>query len=768
QKNTSLMGLYASGKLLCTQCEPEGFRKITYYLDRSDVMAPFTTTLIADKTAYPVLLSNGNKVATKTLPGNKHAVTWQDPFKKPSYLFALVAGDLVCVQDNFITASGRKVAIEFYVEAQNQSKCDHAICALKKAMAWDERKYGREYDLDVYMVVAVNDFNMGAMENKGLNIFNAKYILADQETATDSDFQHIESVVGHEYFHNWTGNRITLRDWFDLSLKEGLTVFREQQFAGDMGQRAVKRIEDVQLIRTRQFAEDSGPLAHSIRPQSYIEINNFYTMTVYYKGAEVIRMLHTLLGEACFRKGMDLYFKRYDGQAVTCDEFMSAIKEANDYDLTQFSLWYSQVGTPEVTVQDKFYPDQNEYHLTLSQSLNGQDQDNSKPLLIPISVSLINKEEGTVNHPLPLNHLCLLDKKEETFVFYDIKKEPLPILLENFSAPIKLNYPYTAEQLCLMIKNAPDPFNRWDASQQLVTQIILGLFQTEDENQANKLVAPLAGAYRTLLDGTHSDLSLIAHILTLPSFEYLAEFISPIQVDKILGALKRLRKILGQKLADLLLSNYETCVKNEDNAKNEHAIGKRALKNICLGYLCYLEDKTYLKKAYQQYDKSPNMTDKMGALWALNPVLCDERQRALSTFYENWKHIPLVVNKWLALQASSEISTTLETVKALLRHPGYDGANPNNIMALIGSLALKNPWCFHDKVGRGYEFIKDEVRKLNESNPHMAANVVQSLIRWRRFEKPWQDFMKNALSELAKDPNLSNNVFEIVTKALSN
>lgn len=775
QKNTALSGLYRSEKMFCTQCEAQGFRRITYYLDRPDVMAPFTTIIEADKTHYPVLLSNGNKVEEGTLSNNRHWVKWQDPFKKPSYLFALVAGNLAKISDSYVTASGRKVALEIFVDPENKHKCGQALASLKHAMRWDEETYGREYDLDVYMIVAVNDFNMGAMENKGLNIFNAKYVLADQETATDNDFQHVELVIGHEYFHNWTGNRITCRDWFQLSLKEGLTVFREQQFSAAMGSPAVKRIQDVKHIRTRQFAEDAGPMAHPVRPDSYIEINNFYTSTVYSKGAEVIRMLYTILGKAKFRKGMDCYFERHDGQAVTIEDFITSFEDANKVDLKQFYRWYQQSGTPIIEAKGEYNPSKHQFKLTLMQSCPPTpDQKDKRPYLIPIKIALYDKEGRLLPikankpiHQTEEGQFIVLDKASEEVTFDNLSAAPVPSLLGNFSAPVKLHYPYTSDDLTVLMTHDVDLFNRWDSSQQMSLQVLDDLMKAHQSNQALNVPQSYLSAFQYLLEHDIRDLALYGQLLTLPSFSYIAETKPKIAVDSILAARHALITAFSETLQGAMLKAYEMCHRVDDGGVSAESMGARALKNVCLSYLVRQGSKSWLELAQKQYESARNMTDRMGALHALNASNSTIREALFEDFYQRWKKDPLVVNKWLALHATSEIPNTLETMQTLLTHEAFDMNNPNKVYALISTFGSSNPIAFHDRKGKGYEFIAQRVIELNHRNPQVASRVLENLTSWKRLEDPHSQLMKKAIEHIQASGSLSEDVYEVVTKSLA-
>lgn len=765
QKNTELSGLYRSRGLFCTQCEAQGFRRITYYLDRPDVMAPFTTTVVADKKHYPVLLSNGNKVDEGVLPDNRHWVKWVDPFKKPSYLFALVAGNLIKVSDQYTTQSGRKVALEVFVEPGDEHKCQQALASLKRAMRWDEENYGREYDLDVYMIVAVSDFNMGAMENKGLNIFNTKYVLADQETATDSDFQSVEMVIGHEYFHNWTGNRITCRDWFQLSLKEGLTVFREQSFSESMGWPVVKRISDVKEMRTRQFSEDRGPMAHPVRPDSYIEINNFYTSTVYNKGAEVIRMLHTLLGKAQFRKGMDCYFERHDGQAVTIEDFIAAFEDANAVDLKQFYRWYQQAGTPEVQVTGEYLPKTHQFVLTMKQSCPATPlQEEKKPFLIPIKIGLYNKEGQRL--PVNTGELIVLKQAEEKFVFDDIAEMPIPSLFGHFSAPVQWNYPYTTEDLALLMKHDDDLFNRWECAQRLSLQVIYELMEAHREKRSLVVPENYFVAFQYLLDHEIEDPALYAKLLSLPSFNYVAQTQSIIEVEAILTARKTLLKAFADLLKPALEKTYHFANEKDDRTLSSESMGYRLLKNTCLQHLVRQGAKDSIELACQQYEKSRNMTDTMGALTALNGTDSPKRKAFFEDFYKRWKKDPLVVNKWLALHAVCEQPHTLDMLRALLHHEAFEIGNPNKVYALINTFGASNPTIFHEKNGQGYNFVAERVIELNTRNPQVASRLLEKLTMWKRLDEAHGELMKGSLLKIQQAGSLSEDVYEILTKSL--
>jgi aminopeptidase N len=771
--NAALEGLYTSRGMLCTQCEAEGFRRITYYPDRPDVLAPFTTTLRADRAAFPLLLCNGNRVAEGELPDGRHFATFEDPFRKPAYLFALVAGQLSAFADTFVTASGRTVQLYIHTEPQYVTQCGHAMAALKKSMAWDERVYGREYDLDVFHIVAVDDFNMGAMENKGLNVFNAKYVMADAERATDLDYQYIESIIAHEYFHNWTGNRITCRDWFQLSLKEGLTVFRDQQFSADMGSAAVKRIADVRNLRTVQFAEDGGPLAHPVRPESYIEINNFYTSTVYQKGAEVVRMLHTMLGEAGFRRGMDLYFERHDGQAVTVEDFVAALADGSGKDLAPFMDWYRQAGTPQLTVERRHDPAARRYHLTLRQhTAPTPGQPDKKPLPIPVALGLL----GADGQELPLrlegeaaatgtSRVLLLECAEQTFTFEDIAAPPVPSLLRGFSAPVRLAVDFTDAELAHLLAHDPDPFARYDAGQQLYLRLIRRLLAAHTAGEVLELHGGLLAASRRCLTDAALDPALVAELLTLPSETFIAGEVEPIDPQAIHEVRLFMRRALAQGLRDDLLARYEALAPRGSYRFEAIDVGRRSLRNVCLGYLAELDD-VGPALCQAQFDAADNMTDSAAALALLAQLDVPERTHVLEAFYRRWQGDAIVLDRWLSVQAMSRRSAALDDVKALLTHPAYAPRNPNRVRALIGAFVHSNPARFHAEDGAGYAFLADQVLTIDGFNPMLAARLAQALARWRRYEPGRQALMRAQLERLA-GANLSKDLYEVVSKALA-
>ncbi len=779
ETNTALEGLYKSGGMFCTQCEAEGFRKITYYLDRPDVMSIFTTTLSADKQQFPILLSNGNPIASGQEEDGRHWATWEDPFKKPAYLFALVAGDLWCVEDTFTTMSERVVTLRIYVEPENIDKCQHAMTSLKKSMRWDEEVYGREYDLDIFMIVAVNDFNMGAMENKGLNIFNSSAVLARAETATDAAHQRVEAIVAHEYFHNWSGNRVTCRDWFQLSLKEGFTVFRDAGFSADMNSATVKRIQDVAYLRTHQFAEDAGPMAHAVRPDSFIEISNFYTLTVYEKGSEVVGMLHTLLGPQGFRKGSDLYFERHDGQAVTCDDFVKAMEDANGVDLTQFKRWYSQAGTPRLAVSESWDSAAGTYSLTFRQSYPvTPDKQEKLPFVIPVELGLLDSQGGEIALRLAgeavaggTSRVLSVTEAEQTFTFVDITERPLPSLLRGFSAPVKLSFPYDRDQLMFLMQHDSDGFNRWDAGQQLAVQVLQELVGQHQQGQALVMDQRLVTALRTVLADEQLDQAMVAEMLSLPSEAYLAEISEVADVEAIHAAREFARRQLADSLFDALWERYQTnrSVSRATPyvAEAEH-FARRALQNIALSYLMLSGKPQVLDATIEQFDTSDNMTERLTALAVLvNSPFTEARDKALAVFAENFKDNALVMDQWFSVQAGSPLPGGLERVKALMQHPAFNIKNPNKVRALIGAFAGQNLINFHAADGSGYRFLADLVIELNGFNPQIASRQLAPLTRWRKYDSARQALMKAELERILASGNLSADVFEVVSKSLA-
>ncbi|MDB5728603.1 MAG: pepN [Noviherbaspirillum sp.] len=786
-ENTSLMGLYVSNGNFFTQCEAEGFRKITYFPDRPDVMAKYTVMLRADKEKYPVLLSNGNLIEQGDLGDGRHYALWEDPFKKPSYLFALVAGDLVCQEEKFTLQSGREVLLQVWVEEGNLDKTDHAMQSLKNSIRWDVERFGLELDLDRFMIVAVGDFNMGAMENKGLNIFNTKYVLANPRIATDVDYANIESVVGHEYFHNWTGNRVTCRDWFQLSLKEGLTVFRDQEFSADMigsaSGRAVKRIEDVRVLRQAQFPEDAGPMAHPVRPDSYVEINNFYTVTIYEKGSEVVRMYQTLLGREGFRKGMDLYFERHDGQAVECDDFRAAMADANGRDLTQFERWYSQAGTPRVTVQTHYDSLGRNFDLVLSQSCPPTPgQETKLPFHIPVAVGLLDSSGNDIplqldGQPLaegeraPTTMVLELTDERQSFRFVNVPEKPVPSILRDFSAPVVLNVEYTDEELAFLMANDSDPFNRWEAGQRLATRRMLAM--VADVQAGNVLDDAQSGAgvlidsFRATLNDTSLDPAFRELALTLPSESVVAEQMDVIDPQAIHTVRQFLRRSLAAAMRTDWMVAYQGNRTPGTYSPDPVSAGKRGLKNLALSYLAELADADVHLLAQTQYDNANNMTDRIAALTALVNGSAPGKDAALANFYAEFEQEALVVDKWFALQAMSR-TTDVAAMRELMRHPAFTLKNPNRARSLIFSFCNGNPAQFHAPDGSGYEFWADQVIALNTINPQVAARLARSLDRWRKYEPTLQGRMRAALQRVAGTRALSKDVLEVITKSLSN
>ncbi len=773
KNNTHLSGLYQSNGNYCTQCEAEGFRRITYFLDRPDVMSRFRVAISADRGRYPTLLSNGNLIEERELPDQRHWVLWEDPSLKPCYLFALVAGDYEHLEKEYRTGSGRKVSLYLYLEKGNLHQGDFALGALERSMRWDEEHYGREYDLDQYMIVAVGDFNMGAMENKGLNIFNTKYILANSQTATDLDYMAIENVVGHEYFHNWTGNRVTCRDWFQITLKEGLTVFRDQSFSADMNSPLLNRINAVNLIRNLQFPQDAGPMAHPIRPDQYLQIDNFYTVTVYNKGAEVIRMVHTLIGAENFRKGMDLYFQRFDGHAVTTDDFIQSMEDASGKDLTQFRRWYSQSGTPVLEVESEYDAAKKTYTLTVKQSCAptiGQDQ--KLPFHLPLKVSLLNKAGEALSLRLlgeleAITHVRVLELKEpmHQFVFEGIDEPVTPSLLRNFSAPVILKYPYTQSELIWLMAHETDAFNRWDSAQRVATDLILKGVKLYQEKTELKVEVSWLESMQKLLKDSEQDRLLVEKCLTLPTENYCSQQMEVIDIEAIHEVREWTKWNLASSMESEFLNVYQQLNSHSPYEYNVQSMGERSLKNISLSYLNVLKKKEHYQLALKQFRAADNMTDKIGALIALNDHDCEERIEAMEEFYQAWKHEPLVVDKWLILEASSSLPDTLERVKALLTHSAFDLKNPNKVRSLIGIFS-NNLLHFHASNGGGYRFLSDQVLSIDPANPQLAARIVEPLSRWQHFDEGRQQLMRHELERIIASPKLSKNVYEIVARGL--
>ena len=784
QKNTALEGLYKSKKMFCTQCEAEGFRRITYYLDRPDVMSIFTTTVAAEKAKYPVLLSNGNKLASGDVDGapDRHWVTWEDPFKKPSYLFALVAGDLLSLDDTFFTCSDREIELRIFVEEKDIDKCDHAMLSLKNSMRWDEEVYGREYDLDIFMIVAVDDFNMGAMENKGLNVFNTSCVLASPQTTTDFSFQRVEAVVAHEYFHNWSGNRVTCRDWFQLSLKEGFTVYRDSEFSADMGSRTVKRIEDVSFLQTVQFAEDGGPMAHSVRPDSYMEISNFYTVTIYEKGAEVVRMIALLLGPEKFRAGSDLYFDRHDGQAVTTEDFVKAMEDASGIDLGQFRNWYYQAGTPVISIQSEFDADNKRYTLHVSQSCpDTPGQSNKKPLTVPLRLGLL----GSDGKDLPLrllvddastsetDRVLSVTQEEQQFVFEGLESEPIPSLLRGFSAPVRLLYDYSRADLLFLMVNDSDGFNRWNASQLLTIGLIEELQSDLAAGRDLALPQSLVDAYAGVLDSMLSDPSvdkaMVAQLLSLPTVGFLIERAEVADVESIHLVREFLLNGLAARFYSSFLDVYTNNTVNAEYAADAESIARRSLRNLALSYLIRSDMDEAVTLAQHQFVQASNMTDQLSGLRCLvnngARVAVELKRDALASFYKQWSHEPLVVDQWFVVQAVCQLPGSLAQVKQLLEHADFDIRNPNKVRSLIGAFCGQNHVGFHDASGEGYEFLADQVLVLDKLNPQIASRLLMPLTRWKKFSAKRQGLMQAQLLRIKAQEELSKDLFEIVEKS---
>ncbi|HET7817300.1 MAG TPA: aminopeptidase N [Sphingomicrobium sp.] len=755
--NTKLMGLYESGGMLCTQCEAEGFRRITFFPDRPDVLSRFSVRMEADAARYPVLLTNGNRLRTGRSDGGRHWAEWEDPFPKPCYLFALVAGDLEPNRDTFTTTSGRTVDLAIWVREADLPKTGHAMDSLREAMTWDERVYGREYDLDQFNIVAVSDFNMGAMENKGLNIFNSRYILADQETATDADFDAIAAVVGHEYFHNWSGNRVTCRDWFQLSLKEGFTVYRDQSFSADLGSAAVKRIEDVRTLRMFQFPEDSGPLAHAVRPDSYIEISNFYTATVYNKGAELIRMLATVLGPQKFRAGTDLYFDRHDGQAATCDDFVKALEDASGVDLSRFKMWYSQAGTPQVTARLEHERDARAATLHLAQHVPatpGQAQ--KSPMPIPLRTALIGEESCA---EIAAEQLILLDGGEQAVRFEGVEETPLLSINRGFSAPVIIRAERRPGELERLAQCDTDPFARYEALQELAMGLLLAGARGEDTD-----CEPLVRAVGSTLKSDRLDPAFKAEAILLPQESVVAERMDSVDPDVIHSARERLRGRLGRALHGELAEAHGASAASGSDL-SPLAKGTRKLRSVALGLIAAGDPRAGARLAKAQFDAADNMTDRQGALGVLASLDGPEREEALAAFYNRFRDDALVIDKWFALQAAAQRSDTLEQVERLAAHPAFTLHNPNRLRALAGSFGM-NHWAFNRASGGGYRFLADMVLAADKLNPQVAARLVSPLGRWRRFEPARAALMRQELERIAAAPGLSRDVYEQASKSL--
>ncbi|MDP3670903.1 MAG: aminopeptidase N [Telluria sp.] len=776
EKNTTLNGLYVSNGNFFTQCEAEGFRNISYFPDRPDVMAKYTVMLRADKKKYPVLLSNGNLVEEGDLGDGRHYAKWEDPFKKPSYLFALVAARLECQEEKFRLRDGREALLQVWVEEGNLDKTNYALQSLKNSIRWDEERFGLELDLDRFMIVAVGDFNMGAMENKGLNIFNTKFVLANPRVATDIDYAGIEAVVGHEYFHNWTGNRVTCRDWFQLSLKEGLTVFRDQEFSADMigtdSGRAVTRIEQVRTLRQAQFPEDAGPMAHPVRPDSFVEINNFYTVTVYEKGAEVVRMIQTLVGRDGFRKGMDLYFERHDGQAVECDDFRRAMADANGRDLSQFERWYSQAGTPVVTAETKYDAQARTYELTLTQSCPPTPgQPHKLPLHIPVGVGLL----GADGRDLPLtvdgavdgtSVVLELTEARQSFCFSEVSELPTPSILRNFSAPVVLEYPYTDAELLHLFSHDSDPVNRWEAGQRLAMERLLKLTGQIAAGGKLELDDTFLDALRKLLYDSTLDAAFREQALLLPSESMIADQMEAVNPQAIHLARQFVRSAIGSALREDLLAQYEANQTPGPYSPDAASAGRRGLKNLALSYLAAAPVDASIALTQAQFDNAGNMTDRVAALVALMHAGADSAPDALERFYRDFEQEALVVDKWFAIQAAAP-GTDVSAVRTLMQHPAFNFRNPNRVRSLVFAFCSGNPAQFHAPDGSGYAFWAEQVIALDALNPQVASRLARSMDRWRRFAPALQLQMKKALEQVAKGRNMSNDVREVVGKALA-
>ncbi|OAJ92295.1 aminopeptidase N [Vibrio bivalvicida] len=767
EANTALEGLYKSGGAFCTQCEAEGFRRITYYMDRPDVLAKYTTKVIADKAEYPFLLSNGNRIAEGEIEGGRHWVQWQDPHPKPAYLFALVAGDFDVLRDKYVTQSGRNVELEIFVDKGNLDRAPHAMTSLINSMKWDEERFGLEYDLDIYMIVAVDFFNMGAMENKGLNIFNSKFVLANEKTATDTDYLGIEAVIGHEYFHNWTGNRVTCRDWFQLSLKEGLTVFRDQEFSSDLGSRAVNRINNVRIIRGPQFAEDASPMSHPIRPEQVIEMNNFYTLTVYEKGSEVIRMMHTLLGEVGFQKGMKLYFERHDGTAATCEDFVAAMEDASGVDLKQFRLWYSQSGTPTVKVSSEYSKSEQTYSLTIEQSTEPtQDQAQKQALHIPFDVELYAQNGDVIKlrrNGKQVGNVLDVTELKQTFVFEQVPERPVPSLLREFSAPVKLEYSYTDNELIFLMVHSRNEFARWDAGQMLLAKYILSNVEKVQAGDKVELSQEVIDAFRGVLLSTELEPAFIAEMMSLPSHNEVSGWYKQVDVDAVAAVLKAIKVTLATELEDELGAIYHSYKQHEYTIEHA-AIGKRSLRNTALGYLAYTEQGNTLVKA--QYSDANNMTDTIAAMSAANSAQLECRETLMADYSDKWKHDGLVMDKWFALQGTSPAENVLEVIKQTMNHEAFSLKNPNRTRSLIGSFLNMNPVRFHARSGEGYKFAGEILRELNSSNPQVASRLIDPLLKYRKYDEERQVLIKAELETLKAMDDLAKDLFEKVTKAL--
>ncbi|MDF3054780.1 MAG: pepN [Gammaproteobacteria bacterium] len=775
QENKALSGLYLSGKIFCTQCESQGFRRITYFLDRPDILTHFTTTITAHKASYPVLLANGNLTDSQTLSDNRQWVKWEDPTLKPCYLFALVAGNLDSIEDTFITQSNRSIKLNVYVEPGKREQATYAMSSLKEAMRWDEVNYGREYDLAMYMIVAVGDFNFGAMENKGLNIFNDKYIFAKQETATDDDFLNVKLVVGHEYFHNWSGNRVTVRDWFQITLKEGLTVFREQQFTADNTSSVVARIRQVKHLKEHQFPEDAGPMAHPIYPDSYMEINNFYTQTVYEKGAEVIRMIHTMLGRERFRLAMDLYFSRNDGHAVTVEDFVKAMEDGGGIDLTQFRRWYKQAGTPVLTITDAYLPKEQIYLLTVTQDCAPTQGQAVKELFhIPLSVGLLDSSgcamdvelQGETVAAACDNVVLNVTEKSQTFKFVNVASKPIPSLLRDFSAPVKLVHDYSDKTLIFLMAHDTNLFNRWQAGQMLTTRILVQLVKYYQEERIFEAPTFFYQALASLFDGEVKDPAFVAEMLTLPTEAALGMEFETIDVEAIHAAHQWLKREIAMQLLSEFMRYYREHQGSIAYPLDPISMGQRRLKNLLLSYMATLGDRDVYRLCWQQFETAHNMTDTIGALTALNHANCEEREVALGAFYQHWQHETLIVDKWLSLQAQSTLPNTLAHVRSLTKHPAFDVKNPNRVRSLLSSFAIHNPVRFHDAKGGSYKLMADFALEIDQFNPNLSSKMAEPLVHWKKYDDQRQGLMRAELERIRASGRCSTNLYEIVEKGL--
>ncbi|UQB41694.1 aminopeptidase N [Thiomicrospira microaerophila] len=778
QANTALEGLYLSSGNFCTQCEAEGFRRITYFFDRPDVLSVYQTKIIADKQAYPVLLSNGNLIESGELADGRHFAIWHDPFKKPCYLFALIAGDLVSLEDQYFTADNRTIKLCIYTDPHHLPHCRHAMDSLIHAMRWDEQRFGLTYDLDTYMIVAVDDFNMGAMENKGLNIFNSKYVLADPQTATDVDYEGVEAVIAHEYFHNWTGNRVTCRDWFQLTLKEGLTVFRDQEFTADRLSPAVKRIEDVRRLRSHQFAEDAGPMSHPIQPQSYIEMNNFYTLTVYEKGAEVVRLYQTLLGKDGFRKGMDLYFARHDGQAVTVEDFRQAMADANQVDLDQMQAWYVQAGTPHLKVKAEYNAVNASIKIGFQQYLKA---DNSfSPFLIPFKIGFLNDQGETLYPEVAADYssavklegqdyVLKISQENQVFEFNGVSDKPQLSLLRGFSAPIIMEYQYSEKQLAFLACHDTDSFNRWESAQRLALMELMANIARFQAQQAYQLGAAYADLFETLvsqaLNSDQADLALLAYSLTLPDLNYLIEQYDAVDIEALVSVHQQMKKSLAQKYETLLFEVYQKCLADQAYRYDKQQIAQRLMKNTALSYLSSLATDQIITRIKQQYDQQSNMTDIQAALQCLSNLTSPQTDSALAHFYDKYQDEPLVLDKWFSIQAASHREGVFETVQTLTAHPKFSYSNPNRVRSVIGVFCRQNILAFHRKDGAAYAWLAEQVLKLDEINPQVAARMLVPLMQWRRFDAKRQDLMRSELISLMANVQ-SKDVYELLEKSL--